>query len=165
MINDDRASVLRELAAIVRDRAGDVTEKSWNPDAHVEITLSIADCRRIVCAADLVHRTDAYGNPCTYTKAEAARLDDVERQMDEAEWRSVGVRIEHDEEGPSVWVDDVCMVQVDQRKDKAMGYDACLDEQERVARAIAREYARSRTACAHAPRAFVTVRTTSRDSG
>lgn len=89
----------------------------------------------------LVHRTDAYGQPCVYTPEEAARLDDVERQMDEAEWRSVGVRIEHDEEGPSVWVEHLCVARPDQRMDKAAGYDACVAEQERTARAIADAFA------------------------
>lgn len=107
-----------------------------------------------------VHRTDAYGNPCTYTKEEAARLDDVERQMDEYEdvhaeadrvsaafargrrridddLASHGIKIEHDEVGPAVWVDDILVFRPDLQMDKARGYDAFVALHEKLATQVA----------------------------
>jgi hypothetical protein len=41
--------LLRPIAKEIIERAGDdVGDGSWNPDAHIELTLSVAECRAVL---------------------------------------------------------------------------------------------------------------------
>src|SRR5690242_13714524 len=44
----DLLAALKSVAAEIRNRCPDVNHPTWNPDAHVEITLSIEECRTIL---------------------------------------------------------------------------------------------------------------------
>jgi hypothetical protein len=47
-------AILRPIATEIIERAGvDVGDGSWNPDAHIELTLSAAECRAVLEALDL----------------------------------------------------------------------------------------------------------------
>jgi hypothetical protein len=45
-------AALRPVAAEVRERAGDLlSDDTWCPDAHVQLTLTVAECRAVLAAA------------------------------------------------------------------------------------------------------------------
>lgn len=52
---DDASRIIATLspvAAGIRNRCPDVNYPTWNPDSHVEITLSIEECRTILAVLD-----------------------------------------------------------------------------------------------------------------